>query len=87
MRAMPPESHRKKSLQEQLQEIANANMVQAIKSGFSEIDRRAGQAKKKLKAVGLTGIDDLVDSFAIIVKKKSIELATGRKPDDNVPKV
>jgi hypothetical protein len=74
-----PDTHRKKSLNEQLQEIANANLVRAITAGFQEIDRRAAQAKKALDAAGITGIEDLVDSFSRVVKLKSVELATGRK--------
>lgn len=71
--------NRKKGLQEMMREIANANMVEAIRSGFQEIDRHAAHAKRKLAASGITGVDELVDSFANIVKRKSVELATGRK--------
>lgn len=77
-----PESPRKKGLQEMMREIANANMVSVIAQGFNEIDRRADQWKKKLEAAGITGAGDLVDGMARIVKRKSVELATGRKQDE-----
>jgi hypothetical protein len=85
----PFDPHRKKGLQEMMQELTNANLVKVISEGFQEIDRRADQAKKKLEAAGITGLDQIVDSFATIVKRKSVELATGRKapPDDKVPEV
>ena len=76
-----PDSHRKKGLEEMMREIANANMVSVIAQGFGEIDRRAEKMKKKLAAYGITGVDELVDGMARIVKRKSVELATGRKQD------
>jgi hypothetical protein len=67
-----------KSLREQLQEAVNANTVRAAAAGFAEIDKHAGKAKKKLESWGITGLDELVDSAATAIKRKSIELATGR---------
>jgi RNA:NAD 2'-phosphotransferase (TPT1/KptA family) len=74
-----PEPRRMKTLSEQLQEIANANLAEAARTGFAEIDRRAEQAKKKIREAGIVGVDDVVESFATLVKRKAIELATGRK--------
>lgn len=79
--AQVPQPQRMKTLHEQLQELANANLVEAARSGFAEIDRRADQAKKKLKGVGVVGVDDIVDSFATLIKRKAAELATGRKQE------
>ena len=76
---MPPDARRKKGLAEMMQEISNANLVTVISKGFAEIDRAAARAKNKLEREGLTGLDQLVDAFANIVKRKSVELATGRK--------
>jgi TRAP-type C4-dicarboxylate transport system substrate-binding protein len=74
-----PEPRRMKTLSEQLQEIANANLTEAARTGFAEIDRRAEQAKNKIREAGIVGVDDVVESFATLVKRKAIELATGRK--------
>lgn len=74
-----PESTRKKGLQEIMREIANANLVSVIAQGFGEIDRRADEWKRKLAEHGINGADELVDGMANIVKRKSVELATGRK--------
>jgi hypothetical protein len=76
---MTPDTHRKKGLAEMMQEISNANLVSVISKGFAEIDNVAARAKKKLEASGVTGCEQLVDAFANIVKRKSVELATGRK--------
>ena len=67
-----------KPLREQLQEIVNANTVQAVAAGFREIDRHAAALKVKLKSLGLAGLDDLIDHGAHAIKKKAAELATGR---------
>ena len=69
---------RKKQLRETLQEIVNANTVKAVGNGFAEIDRHAATAKKKLKGLGIEGLDELVDGVAKAVKRKAAELATGR---------
>lgn len=74
-----PDTQRKKSIQEQMQEIANANLVKVIADGFGRIDQTAAAAKRKLAEKGITGVDQIIDSFAGIVKRKSVELATGRK--------
>lgn len=67
-----------KSLREQLQELANANTIKAAAAGFAEIDRHAGKAKRKLRGLGISGCDELVESLATAVKRKAAELATGR---------
>lgn len=69
---------RRKQIRETLQEIVNANTVKAVRDGFSEIDRHAAAAKKKLKGLGIEGLDELVDGVAKTIKRKAAELATGR---------
>lgn len=67
-----------KSPRQQLQEIANANMVKAATSGFREIDRHAARSKRALKEIGIEGADELVDSATTFVKKLAAQLMTGR---------
>jgi hypothetical protein len=67
-----------KSLREQLQEMANANTVKAAAAGFAEIDRHAAKLKKKVRTLGIAGMDELIESAATAVKRKAAELATGR---------
>lgn len=67
-----------KSLRQQLQEIANANTVEAARRGFAEIDRHAERGKRKLKEIGINGADELVDSATTLVKRLAAELMTGR---------
>lgn len=73
------EAPRKKSLQEQIHELANENLLEAARAGFAEIDRHAEIAKKKIRTAGITGAESIVESVATFIKRKAAELATGRE--------
>ena len=68
-----------KSVRQLLQELANANMVTASVQAFQVIDHHARRAKKKLSGLGIAAGDELVDAAADAIKRKAVELATGRK--------
>lgn len=70
-----------KSVRQLLQELANANLVTASLQAFQVIDRHARRTKKKLSGLGIVASDELVDAATAALKRKAIELATGRKQD------
>jgi hypothetical protein len=75
--ATPPE----KSVREMLQEIANKNLVTAAVETFRVIDKHANEAKRQLQRAGIEGTEDIIDTAARAIKRKAVELATGRKQD------
>ena len=80
-----PEKHneaiepRRKDLREHAAEAINANIVEVIREAFTAIDRHTSEAKKKARQMGLKGMDGLIEGAADAIKRKSAELATGRK--------
>lgn len=80
---MPPKTGavepRKKDLREQAHEAINANIAEVIRQGCAALDRHADEVKKQARQIGLKGLDDLIESAADAIKRKSIQLAVGRK--------
>jgi hypothetical protein len=64
-----------------LHELANANLVNVSLKAFQVIDQHATTTKKKLSRMGLTAAEDIVDAAAAAIKRKAVELATGRKQE------
>lgn len=73
-----PRPESPKSLRQQLQELANTNTIQTARRGFAVIDRSALTAKKELRKIGIDGCDELVDKYTRMLKRKAVELMTGR---------
>ena len=70
---------RKKDLRERVHEAVNANIAEMIRQGCAAIDQHAIEIKKQVHDIGLKGLDDLIERAAGAIKRKSVELATGRK--------
>jgi len=68
------------NLSEQLRKLVNHNTVETVRHGFTAIDHAKARASDELERMGVKGADEILDSAANALKKKAIELLTGRKP-------
>lgn len=60
---------RPRSLEEQLQTAVNAQITDTVTKGIEGIDRLKQTALKHLSARGLTGLEEIGDSAADLVKR------------------
>jgi hypothetical protein len=60
---------RPRPLREQLHEAVNANIAQTVKQGIEGVDQLKARGLRELERRGLTGMSEVCDSAADLVKK------------------
>jgi hypothetical protein len=68
LRPADPQPLRRKPLREQLQQFANDQLIDMAEKGFAEIDARKARMVKKLQDKGITGMEEIADTGAALLK-------------------
>ncbi|HEX4309165.1 MAG TPA: hypothetical protein VHZ25_04005 [Acidobacteriaceae bacterium] len=68
-RPAPAATGRSKPLREQLHEAVNANIAQTVKQGLDSIDQLKVHAIADLERRGITGMEEIGESAADLVKR------------------
>jgi hypothetical protein len=67
--AEPLAPQRTRPIREQLHEAVNHNITRTVTEGLKGIDDLAARGKRELQRRGITGMDEIADSAADLVKK------------------
>lgn len=59
---------RRKPVREQLHQAVNTNLTALVENGFKDIDRGKRRLVRKLAKKGITGVDELADTGANLLK-------------------